>query len=108
MIRNLMIGSGLIEDTLALWASLSRTVRQRIRPVFTQGRVAASAGQFLDGLVGNEPGKTARGVTEGMFEAPSLSNNALGPDAQFCPPDGATINQTRKVVIKYIDDRPEQ
>ena len=35
-----------------------RDVKQRIRPLFTQERVAASAGQFLDGLLGNEPRKT--------------------------------------------------
>lgn len=32
----------------------------------------------------------------------------LGSKARFCPPDGVTIDQTRKVVIKYIEDRPEQ
>jgi len=30
----------------------------RIRPLFGQERVAASAGRFLDGLLGNEPRKT--------------------------------------------------
>jgi SRSO17 transposase len=35
-----------------------RDAKQRIRPLFTQERVAASAGQFLDGLLGNEPRKT--------------------------------------------------
>jgi Rap1a immunity proteins len=32
----------------------------------------------------------------------------LAANAKFCPPDGVTIDQTRKVVVKYIDDRPEQ
>jgi SRSO17 transposase len=41
-----------------LWALSLRDVKQRIRPLFTQERVAASAGQFLDGLLGNEPRKT--------------------------------------------------
>jgi SRSO17 transposase len=58
MIRDLMIGGASVEDTLTLWASSLRDVKQRIRPLFTQGRVAASAGQFLDGLLGNEPRKT--------------------------------------------------
>src|SRR5258706_11781865 len=58
MIRDLMIGGASVEDTLTLWASSLREVKQRIRPLFTQRRVAASAGEFLDGLLGNEPRKT--------------------------------------------------
>ena len=58
MIRDLMIGGASVEDTLTLWASSLRDAKQRIRPLFTQERVAASAWQFLDGLLGNEPRKT--------------------------------------------------
>lgn len=58
MIRDLMIGGASVEDTLTLWASLLREAKQRIRPLFTQERVAISAGQFLDGLLGSEPRKT--------------------------------------------------
>ena len=47
-----------IEATLELWASSLRDVKERIRPLFTQERVAASAGAFLDGLLGNEQRKT--------------------------------------------------
>jgi SRSO17 transposase len=47
-----------IETTLELWASALRDVKRRIHPLFGQERVAASAGQFLDGLLGNEPRKT--------------------------------------------------
>ena len=47
-----------IETTLELWASSLRDVKQRMRPLFSQDRVATSAGQFLDGLLGNEPRKT--------------------------------------------------
>src|SRR5947208_14416506 len=43
-----------IETTLELWASFLRNVKARIRPLFTQERVAASAGLFLDGLLGPE------------------------------------------------------
>ncbi|MCK1714446.1 MULTISPECIES: hypothetical protein [unclassified Bradyrhizobium] len=38
-----------------LWASLLRQAKQRIRPLFTEERIAISAGQFLDGRWGNEP-----------------------------------------------------
>ena len=58
MIRDLMIGGASVEDALTLWASSLRDVKQRIRPLFSQERVAASAWQFLDGLLGNEPRKT--------------------------------------------------
>jgi len=47
-----------IEATLELWALALRDVKARIRPLFTQERVASSASQFLDGLLGNEPRKT--------------------------------------------------
>ena len=47
-----------IEVTLELWASSLRDVKARMRPLFTQERVAASAGAFLDGLLGNEQRKT--------------------------------------------------
>jgi SRSO17 transposase len=47
-----------VETTLELWASSLRDVKARIRPLFSQERVAASAGKFLDGLLSNEPRKT--------------------------------------------------
>src|SRR6201988_1431689 len=47
-----------IETTLELWASSLRDVKARIRPLFTQERVAASAGLFLDGVLGDERRKT--------------------------------------------------
>ena len=47
-----------IETTLELWASSLRDAKVRIRPLFTQERVAVSAGAFLDGLLGDERRKT--------------------------------------------------
>jgi hypothetical protein len=47
-----------IETTLELWASSLRAVKARMAPLFTQERVAASAGLFLDGLLGDERRKT--------------------------------------------------
>src|ERR1700758_3656099 len=55
--RSWMMGAS-IEATLELWASSLGDVKGRMRPLFTQERVAASAGQFLDRLLGNEPRKT--------------------------------------------------
>jgi SRSO17 transposase len=47
-----------VEDALALWACSLREVKRRIRPLFSQERVAVSAGLFLDGLLGSERRKT--------------------------------------------------
>jgi SRSO17 transposase len=47
-----------IETTLELWASSLRDVKARMRGLFTQERVAASASQFLDGLLSDERRKT--------------------------------------------------
>ena len=47
-----------IETVLELWASSLRETKVRIRPLFSQERVAASAGLFLDGLLGAERRKT--------------------------------------------------
>jgi SRSO17 transposase len=47
-----------IETTLELWALSLRDVKARLRPLFTQERVAVSAGLFLDGLLSNERRKT--------------------------------------------------
>jgi SRSO17 transposase len=52
-----MTGSS-IETTLELWASSLREVKGRMRGLFTQERVAASANLFLDGLLGDERRKT--------------------------------------------------
>lgn len=47
-----------IEMTLELWASGLRDAKARMRGVFLQSRVAASAGMFLEGLLGEERRKT--------------------------------------------------
>src|ERR671938_1959023 len=55
--RKRMSGAS-IEETLELWAASLREVKARMRPLFTQDRVAASAGLFLEGLLGEERRKT--------------------------------------------------
>jgi SRSO17 transposase len=47
-----------IETTLELWASSLWDVKRRMRPLFTQARVALSAENFLEGLLGEERRKT--------------------------------------------------
>ena len=58
MIRTSWTRVASIEETLALWAASLREIKKRIRPLFKQDRVAASAGQFLEGLLGDEQRKT--------------------------------------------------
>ena len=50
--------SASMETMLELWAPALRNVKARIRPLFMQVRVTASAGLFLDGLLGPERRKT--------------------------------------------------
>ena len=47
-----------VEATLELWAAGLREVKARIRPLFAHPSVAASAADFLDGLLGPERRKT--------------------------------------------------
>jgi len=47
-----------IETTLELWASSLRDVKRRMGSLFAQERTAASAGLFIDGLLGEERRKT--------------------------------------------------
>src|SRR5260370_23056433 len=58
MIRTSWTRMASIEETLGLWAASLREIKQRIRPLFTQDRVAANAGLFLEGLLGDERRKT--------------------------------------------------
>src|SRR4051794_4785806 len=57
-VRRSRVAGVAIEDALELWALSLREVKRRIRPLFTEERVAASAGLFLDGLLGPERRKT--------------------------------------------------
>src|SRR5271166_6597987 len=58
MIRRSWTEAASIEETLALWAASLREIKTRIRPLFRQERVAANAGLFLEGLLGDEQRKT--------------------------------------------------
>src|SRR5512139_2094144 len=58
MIRRSWTPAASIEETLALWAASLREAKKRIRPLFTQERVARNAGLFLESLLGDEQRKT--------------------------------------------------
>src|ERR1700676_3560520 len=79
MIRRSWMTGASIETTLELWASSLRDVKGRMRPLFTQERVAASARLFLDGLVGGEQRKTGWMRAEAAGDAgPSRQQAILG------------------------------
>src|SRR5512142_2583393 len=68
-----------LEVTLGLWASSLRDVKTRIRPLFTQARVASSAAAFLDGLLGPERRKTGWMRAEAAGDAgPWRQQDVLG------------------------------
>src|SRR6202522_1249263 len=58
MIRTSWTRMASVEETLALWAASLREIKQRIRPLFKQERVARNVGLFLEGLLGDEQRKT--------------------------------------------------
>src|SRR3954453_17662286 len=61
--RGWMSGAS-IEETLELWAASLREVKARMRPLFTQDRVAASAGLFGGG--GRKTGWMRAGAGGGL------------------------------------------
>src|SRR5215207_3161816 len=56
--RRSWMATGSVEATLELWAASLRDIKGRIRPLFQQARMAASASLFLDALLGPERRKT--------------------------------------------------
>ena len=66
-----------IEETLELWAASLRGAKARMRPLFTQERVAASAGLFLDGLLGEERRKTGWMRAEAAGDPGSWQQQAI-------------------------------
>ena len=66
-----------VEATLELWASSLRDVKERVRPLFQQRRMAASAGLFLDALLGPERRKTGWMRAEGAGDPGPWRQQAL-------------------------------
>jgi SRSO17 transposase len=102
MIQNLMTGGASIEDTLALWASSLREAKRRIRPLFTQDRVATSAGQFLDAVLGNEPRKTGWMRAEAAGDVGPWRQQALLGRGRW---DADALRDiVRDYVVEYLGD----
>ena len=87
---------GPIEATLALWASSLRDVKGRIRPLFQQERMAASAGLFLDALLGPERRKTGWMRAEAAGDPGPWRQQALLGRARW------DANALREVVREYV------
>ena len=56
------------------------------------------------------PGERGRceGQIEMLYILALLGPRYLGEASRFCPPDGASVDQVKRVVIKYIEERPER
>ena len=66
-----------VEDAPEPWAGSLREVKRRIRPLFAQERVAASAGLFLDGLLGPQRRETGRMRAEAAGDPGSWRQQAI-------------------------------
>src|SRR3954470_4517366 len=89
------MGVASIETTLELWASSLRDSKARMRRLFTQERVAASAGQFLDGLLGPERRKT------GWTRAEAAGDPGPRPQQGIIRPGRWEADALREVVRDY-------
>ena len=85
-----------VETALELWASSLRDVKGRIRPLFQQDRMAASAGLFLDALLGPERRKTGWMRAEAAGDPGPWRQQALLGRAQW------EADALRDVVRDYV------
>jgi SRSO17 transposase len=90
------MAAGSVEATLELWASSLREVKGRIRPLFQQERMAASAGLFLDALLGPERRKTGWMRAEAAGDPGPWRQQALLGRAQW------DADALRDVVRGYV------
>ena len=95
-----------IETTLELWASALREVKARMRPLFTQQRMAVSAGLFLESLLGHEPRKTGwmrAGAAVGL-QPTGLSRGDPGPWRQQAIRGRWQADARRAMVRDYVGE----
>jgi SRSO17 transposase len=85
-----------VEATLRLWVSSLRDVKERIRPLFQQERMAHSAGLFLDALLGPERRKTGWMRAEAAGDPGPWRQQALLGRAQW------DADALRDVVRDYV------
>src|SRR3954454_13848488 len=102
MIGGSWMAAGSVEGTLELWASSLREVKGRIRPFFRQERMAASAGLFLDALLGPERRKTGWIRAEAAGDPGPWRQQALLGRAQWDA--DALRNLVRDYVVETLAD----
>src|SRR5215217_1497141 len=98
MIRRSWMMGGSVEATLELWAFSLRDVKGRIKALFQQERMAASAGLFLDALLGPERRKTGWMRAEAAGDPGPWRQQALLGRAQW------DADALRDVVRDYVID----
>src|SRR6202167_1020783 len=102
MIRRSWMTGASIETTLELWASSLREVKRRMRSLFAQERTAASAGLFIDGLLGEERRKTGWMRAEAAGDpGPWRQQELLGRDRWDAD---ALRDLVRDYVIEHLAD----
>jgi len=90
------------EATLDLWCVSLGEVKRRLRPLFAQGRSAENAGQYLDGLLGDERRKTGWMRAEAAGDpGPWRQQALLGRDRWDA---GALRDLVRDYVIEHLAD----
>lgn len=85
-----------IETTLELWASSLRDVKGRMRSLFAQQRTAASAGFFIDGLLGEERRKT------GWMRAEAAGDPGPWRQQELLGRDRWDADELRDLVRDYV------
>src|SRR3981189_2300363 len=102
MIRRSWTRAASVEETLALWEASLRAIKKRIRPLFTQERVATNAGLFVDGLLGDERRKTGWMRAEAAGDpGPWRQQALLGRD---CWDADALRDLLRNYVTEHLAD----
>jgi SRSO17 transposase len=103
MIRRSWMTGVSVETALELWAFSLRDVKARIRPLFQQDRMAASAALFLDALLGPERRKTGWMRAEAVGDPGPWRQQALLGRAQWDA--DALRDVVREYAVETLGDR---
>ena len=91
-----------IETPLELWASSLRDVKVRMRGLFTQERVAASAGLFLDGLLGDERRKTGWMRAEAAGDPARMAGSHVPPGTTFATKPALAVQMIARAITADV------
>jgi Rap1a immunity proteins len=93
--RTLVAGLAL---TLQMFGSTAFAEVDRISGNFWQRLCASEGASQIHQCIG---------YLEGLSDG-SLMWQEFGSSADFCPPDGVTLGQIRKVVLRYLEQHPHE